>query len=59
MTVRVIAYIDGGSRGNPGPAGYGVSVEDGDGRVIDELSGAIDSWRTDAATRPSAPTPSC
>lgn len=42
MTVRVIAYIDGGSRGNPGPAGYGVSVEDGDGRVIDELSGAID-----------------
>ena len=41
MTARVIAYIDGGSRGNPGPAGYGVSVEDGDGRVIDELNGAI------------------
>lgn len=42
MTVRVIAYIDGGSRGNPGPAGYGVSVEDEDGRVIDELNGPID-----------------
>ena len=41
MTTLVIAYIDGGSRGNPGPAGYGVSVEDEDGRVIDELTGSI------------------
>jgi len=22
------AYIDGGARGNPGPAGYGVRIED-------------------------------
>ena len=42
MTIRVIAYIDGGSRGNPGPAGYGVSVEDDDGRIIDELNGSIE-----------------
>ena len=28
------ANIDGGSRGNPGPAGYGVRIEQ-DGRVID------------------------
>lgn len=41
MTTRVIAYIDGGSRGNPGPAGYGVSVEGEDGRIIDELTGSL------------------
>ena len=38
---RVVAYIDGGARGNPGPAGYGVRVEAGDGSVIEELNGAI------------------
>jgi ribonuclease HI len=31
------AYIDGGARGNPGPAGYGVRVEDADGNLIEEL----------------------
>jgi len=30
-------YIDGGARGNPGPAGYGVRVEDFDGNLIEEL----------------------
>jgi probable phosphoglycerate mutase len=34
----ITAYCDGGSRGNPGPAGYGVSVEDGAGRPVAELS---------------------
>jgi probable phosphoglycerate mutase len=34
------ANIDGGSRGNPGPAGYGVHIELDDGRV-EELKGAI------------------
>ena len=29
------ANIDGGSRGNPGPAGYGVRIERDDGTVID------------------------
>src|SRR5688500_5992850 len=37
----VIAYIDGGARGNPGPAGYGVRIEAPDGSVIDELHGAL------------------
>jgi ribonuclease HI len=37
----MVAYIDGGSRGNPGPAGYGVRVEDDDGAVVEELRGAI------------------
>jgi ribonuclease HI len=31
------AYTDGGSRGNPGPAGYGVRIEDGKGGLIEEL----------------------
>ena len=33
------AYIDGGARGNPGPAGYGVRIEAPDGNVIQVLSG--------------------
>lgn len=35
------AYIDGGSRGNPGPAGWGVQVVDDDDAVIAELCGAL------------------
>ncbi|MGI9103938.1 MAG: ribonuclease HI family protein [Terriglobales bacterium] len=35
---RLIAHIDGGARGNPGPAGYGVVIEDGGGRRVAELS---------------------
>ncbi|HEV2272636.1 MAG TPA: ribonuclease HI family protein [Acidobacteriaceae bacterium] len=33
-----IAYCDGGSRGNPGPAGFGVYIQDEEGRVLGELS---------------------
>jgi ribonuclease HI len=29
------ANVDGGSRGNPGPAGYGVHIEQDDGTVIE------------------------
>ena len=29
------AYVDGGSRGNPGPAGYGVHIEQDDGSVTE------------------------
>ena len=35
------AYIDGGARGNPGPAGYGVRIEDQDGNLIEELYGPL------------------
>ncbi len=35
------AFIDGGSRGNPGPAGYGVQVIDGNGAVVQELAEPI------------------
>lgn len=37
----MVAYIDGGARGNPGPAGYGVRFENAGGEPIDELHGAI------------------
>jgi probable phosphoglycerate mutase len=32
------AHVDGGARGNPGPAGYGVVLHDSAGRKIAELS---------------------
>src|SRR5947209_6692343 len=34
----LVAHIDGGARGNPGPAGYGVVIEDESGGKIKELS---------------------
>lgn len=37
----IVAYIDGGARGNPGPAGYGVRIESPDGDLIDELHGGL------------------
>ena len=37
----VVAYIDGGARGNPGPAGYGVRIEEPDGTLVEEFSEAI------------------
>ena len=37
----IVAYIDGGARGNPGPAGYGVSVQQPDGTVLAELHGGL------------------
>lgn len=35
------AFIDGGARGNPGPAGYGVRIERPDGTLVAELHGAL------------------
>jgi ribonuclease HI len=34
----LVAHIDGGARGNPGPSGYGVVIEDEMGRPVVELS---------------------
>lgn len=34
----ITAYCDGGSRGNPGPAGYGVHIVGAEGRTVGELS---------------------
>ena len=33
-----MAHIDGGARGNPGPAGFGVAIVDEAGRPVAELS---------------------
>jgi ribonuclease HI len=38
---RFVAHIDGGARGNPGPAGWGVVVHAPSGAVAAELHGAI------------------
>jgi ribonuclease HI len=37
----LVAYIDGGARGNPGPAGFGVRIEQLDGVLVEEFSAAI------------------
>jgi ribonuclease HI len=35
------AWVDGGARGNPGPAGYGAYIEDAKGNIVGELSGYL------------------
>jgi ribonuclease HI len=35
---HLIAHSDGGARGNPGPAGYGVVIKDESGRTVAALS---------------------
>lgn len=37
----LIAHVDGGARGNPGPAGFGVVLEDERGQKVDTLSGFL------------------
>jgi probable phosphoglycerate mutase len=37
----IVAYIDGGARGNPGPAAFGVRVEQPDGTVVEEFCRSI------------------
>src|SRR5271155_315106 len=34
----ITAYCDGGSRGNPGPSGFGVYIQDEAGKAVAELS---------------------
>ena len=59
------ANIDGGSRGNPGPAGYGVHIEQADGTIVElkeslgictnnvaEYSGLLAALRWAAEHRP-------
>lgn len=35
---KIIAFTDGGARGNPGIAGLGVSIQDEKGKVLKEVS---------------------
>ena len=39
--MRIIAYADGASRGNPGPAAYGAVLCDADGRELDAWGNPI------------------
>jgi ribonuclease HI len=39
--LKLVINVDGGARGNPGPAAIGVVVSDPEGNVIDELSEPI------------------
>ncbi len=41
VTDAAVAYIDGGSRGNPGPAGFGVRIETPEGSLIEELRASV------------------
>ncbi len=37
----LVLHVDGGARGNPGPAAIGVVISDTDGEVVEELSETI------------------
>lgn len=37
----IVAYIDGGARGNPGPAGFGVRIERTDRTLVEEFFDSI------------------
>ncbi len=39
--MKVVVHVDGGARGNPGPAAAGAVVSTPDGEVLDEASEAI------------------
>lgn len=43
---KVIVYADGGSRGNPGPAGVGVVVCNADGQKIKEYGNVLEEVST-------------
>jgi ribonuclease HI len=40
-TNTLVVHVDGGARGNPGPAAIGVVVSSSDGAVLDEVAEAI------------------
>jgi probable phosphoglycerate mutase len=40
-TADLVAYVDGGARGNPGPAGFGVRIERRDGTLVEEFAESI------------------
>jgi ribonuclease HI len=39
--VKLVAHVDGGARGNPGPAAIGVVISTPEGEVLDEAHEAI------------------
>jgi probable phosphoglycerate mutase len=49
VTEPIVAYIDGGARGNPGPAGFGVRIERSDGEPLEEFHESIGVATTNVA----------
>ena len=47
--LRVIVEADGGSRGNPGPAGYGSVVKDAAGEILLERWGSLGTTTNNVA----------
>lgn len=45
----ITAYIDGGARGNPGPAGYGAYIVGENGQPLAELHGALGTTTNNVA----------
>ena len=41
MSERLVVHVDGGARGNPGPAAIAAVVADADGTILDERSETI------------------
>ena len=39
--MKLLVHVDGGARGNPGPAAIGVVVADGEGHVLEEVAEPI------------------
>src|SRR5271165_4198809 len=46
---HLVAHSDGGARGNPGPAGYGVVIQDQAGRKVADLSDYLGHQTTNFA----------
>jgi len=47
--LRLVVHVDGGARGNPGPAAIGVVTSTPDGEVVDELAEPIGEATNNAA----------
>ena len=39
--MKLVVHVDGGARGNPGPAAIGVVVSDAEGRLLEEIAETI------------------
>lgn len=47
--MRLVIHCDGGSRGNPGPAGIGVVIQGEDGELLEEIGERIGSATNNVA----------
>jgi ribonuclease HI len=47
--IELITYSDGGARGNPGPAAFGVVVQDSTGKVVESFGTYIGSTTNNQA----------